>query len=84
VCVCVSTGAGLRILLCVLILLYVSSYYYVCVLMLLYMCPHTPLYVSAYYGTNSVSHVQLGLDRDTSIRLLKKHDFDLVDAMLHA
>ena len=30
---------------CVLILLYVSSSYYVCVLVLLCMCPHTTLYV---------------------------------------
>eukprot|EP00802_Teleaulax_amphioxeia_P019391 Tamp_19622.p1 GENE.Tamp_19622~~Tamp_19622.p1 ORF type:complete len:224 (+),score=22.00 Tamp_19622:540-1211(+) len=27
---------------------------------------------------------QLGLDRDASILLLKRHDFDLVDAMLHS
>ena len=40
---------------CVLILLYVSSYYYyICVLILLYvssyyyMCPHTTTYVSSY------------------------------------
>jgi hypothetical protein len=31
---------------CVLIL---SSYYYICVLILLYMCPHTAIYVSSYY-----------------------------------
>jgi hypothetical protein len=41
---------------CVLILLYVSSYYYICVLILLHMCPHRlqgqrvrELYVSSYY-----------------------------------
>ena len=27
---------------------YVSSYSYMCVLILLYMCPHTPIYISAY------------------------------------
>jgi hypothetical protein len=31
------------------ILLHVSSYYYICVLILLYMCPHTTIYVSSYY-----------------------------------
>jgi hypothetical protein len=34
---------------CVLILLYVSSYYCVCVLILLCMCPHTTVYMSSYY-----------------------------------
>jgi hypothetical protein len=43
---------------CVLILLFVSSYcaegiapsyYCICVLILLYMCPHTTVYVSSYY-----------------------------------
>ena len=29
--------------------LYASSYYYICVLILLYMCPHTTIYVSSYY-----------------------------------
>jgi hypothetical protein len=29
--------------------IYVSSYYYMCVLILLYMCPHTAIYVSTYY-----------------------------------
>jgi hypothetical protein len=29
--------------------IYVSSYYYICVLILLYMCPHTTIYVSSYY-----------------------------------
>jgi hypothetical protein len=29
--------------------IYVSSYYYMCVLILLYMCPHTTIYVSSYY-----------------------------------
>ncbi len=33
---------------CVRILLYVSAYCYMCVLMLLYMCPHTATYVSSY------------------------------------
>ncbi len=28
---------------------YVSSYYYICVLILLDMCPHTTRYVSSYY-----------------------------------
>ena len=28
---------------------YVSSYYYICVLILLYMCPHTTICVSSYY-----------------------------------
>jgi hypothetical protein len=28
--------------------IYVSSYYYICVLILLYMCPHTTIYVSSY------------------------------------
>jgi hypothetical protein len=27
----------------------VSSYYYICVLILLHMCPHTTTYVSSYY-----------------------------------
>jgi hypothetical protein len=31
--------------------MYVSSYYYLCVLILLYMCPHTTMYVSSYYFT---------------------------------
>ena len=35
----------------VLILLYVSSRYYICVRILLYMCPHTTVYVSTYYCT---------------------------------
>ena len=48
---------------CVLMLLYVSSYYYIsvriilyicphtaiCVLILMYVCPHTTIYVSSYY-----------------------------------
>jgi hypothetical protein len=34
----------------VLILLRVSSYYYLCVLILLYMCPHTIIYVSSHYS----------------------------------
>ena len=50
--VCVSPYCYIRILLqtsiCVLIL-YVSSYYYMCVLILLYMCPNTTIYVSSYY-----------------------------------
>jgi hypothetical protein len=29
--------------------LYVSSYYYMCVLIPLYMCPHTTIYVYSYY-----------------------------------
>jgi hypothetical protein len=33
---------------CVLMLLYVSSYCYICVLMPLYMCPHAAIYVSSY------------------------------------
>jgi hypothetical protein len=33
------------------ILLYVSSYCYICVLTLLYMCPHTAIYVSSYCNT---------------------------------
>jgi hypothetical protein len=44
------------ILLCVSSCYYVSSYYYICVLILLYilsssyhMCPHTTLYLSSYY-----------------------------------
>jgi hypothetical protein len=36
--------------LCVLIPVYVSAYYSICVLILLYMCPHTAIYVSAYYS----------------------------------
>jgi hypothetical protein len=28
---------------------YVSAYHYICVLMLLYACPHTTMYVSSYY-----------------------------------
>jgi hypothetical protein len=34
---------------CVLILLYGSLYHYICFLILLYMCPHTTIYVSAFY-----------------------------------
>ena len=34
---------------CVLILLYVSSYYYICVLILLHLCPHTSTHVSSYF-----------------------------------
>ena len=34
---------------CVLILLYVSSYYCICVLILLYMWAHTTVYVSSYF-----------------------------------
>jgi hypothetical protein len=33
----------------VLILLHVSAYYYICVLILPHMCPHTTIYVSSYY-----------------------------------
>ena len=29
--------------------IYVSSYYYICVFILLYMCSHTAIYVSSYY-----------------------------------
>jgi hypothetical protein len=29
--------------------IYVASYYYICVLILLCMCPHTTIYVSSYY-----------------------------------
>ena len=29
--------------------LYVSTYYYICDLILLYMCPHTTIYVTSYY-----------------------------------
>jgi hypothetical protein len=32
---------------CQELLIYVSSYYYICVLILVYMCPHTCIYVSA-------------------------------------
>ena len=35
----------------VLILLYVSSYYHICVLILIYVCPHTTIHVSSYYYT---------------------------------
>ncbi len=34
---------------CCLILLHVSSYCYICVVILLYMCPHTTIYVSSYH-----------------------------------
>ena len=34
---------------CVLILLYVSSYYCICVLILQYVCPHASVCVSSYY-----------------------------------
>ncbi len=34
---------------CVLILLYMCPYTTICVVMLLYMCPHTAIYVSLYY-----------------------------------
>jgi hypothetical protein len=37
-----STGSLLLYKLCVRMLLHVSSYCYICVLILLYMCPHTP------------------------------------------
>ncbi len=36
---------------CVLILLYVSSYCYICVLILLYMCPHTAKQALAVFRT---------------------------------
>jgi hypothetical protein len=36
-----------RFTICVLILQYVSSYHYVCVLILLNMCPHTTVYLSS-------------------------------------
>jgi hypothetical protein len=52
--VCVDRIRAPHTTICVLILLYVSSYYYVCVLILLCVCPHTPLHVSAYYSTNAV------------------------------
>jgi hypothetical protein len=45
--VCVSSYSIL-ICICVLILLYVSAYSYIFVLILLYMCSHTPIYVSSY------------------------------------
>jgi hypothetical protein len=48
------------ILICILILLYcrgiyVSSYCYICVLTLIYMGPHTTIYVSSYYYTGVCS-----------------------------
>ena len=49
---------------CVLMLLFVSSYYYICVLIRLHMCPHTTIYVSSYYymcpNTIYVSNVSAG------------------------
>ena len=47
---CGSRKASFQTLrfICVLILLYVSSYCYICVFILLYMCLHTAKYVSAY------------------------------------
>jgi hypothetical protein len=45
----VCGGNASNILLCVLILLYMCPHTVVCVLILLYMCPHTTIYVSAYY-----------------------------------
>jgi hypothetical protein len=44
---------------------------YMCVFITRVCLPHVCVY-------------QLGLDRDSSILLLKKYNFDLVDAMLHA
>ncbi len=35
--------------------IYVSSYYYICVLILLYMCPHTTIYVRNMLSTNPIS-----------------------------
>jgi hypothetical protein len=36
---------------------YVSSCYYICVLMLLYMCPHTTIHVSSYYYICALIHL---------------------------
>ena len=44
-----SASSNARIIkICVLVLLYVSSYCYVCVLILLYECPRTAMYVPSY------------------------------------
>jgi hypothetical protein len=43
--ICVLILLYVLILLCVLMLLYMSSYYYICVLILLYMCPHPTICV---------------------------------------
>jgi cbb3-type cytochrome oxidase subunit 1 len=53
-CVCVSVSLGMSESIAAMeeggdILLHVSSYYYLCVLILLHMCPHTTTYVSSYY-----------------------------------
>jgi hypothetical protein len=54
VCVCVRARACVYYMcphttICVLILPYVSSYYYICVLRLQYIYPHTTVCVSSYY-----------------------------------
>ncbi len=47
---------------CVLILLYVSSYCHICVLILLYMCPHATIYVSSYCCPHTTStHTYTGV-----------------------
>jgi hypothetical protein len=64
VCLCVCVCVCLCVCVCVCVCVYMcvrvlrkcphtttclSSYCYICVLILLYMCPHTAIYVSSYY-----------------------------------
>jgi hypothetical protein len=46
------------------VLLHVSSYYYMCVLILRYVCPHTTMYVSS-YGYMCVKLLYVCLDGGT-------------------
>jgi hypothetical protein len=50
--------------------IYVSLYYCICVLILLYVCPHTTIYVSSY----SISSVALGMPMRSCSRMLLHAD----------
>jgi len=45
-----------------------AAYCYICVLILLYMCPHTPIYVSSYYYMcpHTTTHMQASSSRASS------------------
>jgi hypothetical protein len=58
------------------IAIYVSSYCFICVLILLHMCPHTSTYVSSYYYISAASCYFISsvrIRRHTSICVLILH-----------
>ena len=62
VCILLYVSSVYLSTVCVLILGYVSSYYYMCVLTLLpHMCPHTPVCVSSHYCTCPHYYISNGL-----------------------